>query len=145
MILGEITEVSAYVANMSSDLAGPETLVANLQFANGVMGHYSATYATGPKRQTELSIRGEAGYISVGDSGIKIQHGDETLNWGDGRTLTINAELRAFAEAIRNGGPNPNSPEEALQDLAVMEAILNSAERKQPVTVEQVLQAVASR
>jgi predicted dehydrogenase len=70
-----------------------------------------------------------------------IQRGDETIRHETARVFTIDAELKAFAEAIRSGGPNPNPPNEALQDLAVMEAIITSADRKQPVMVEQVLDA----
>ncbi len=139
LILGEITEVSARIANLSRDLTSPETLIANLQFANGVLGHYSVTYATGPKRHVELFIHGEAGRIWVDYDGIKLQHGDETRYQDSVPTLTINVELQAFAEAIRNGGPNPNPPAQALQDLAVMEAILEAANFNRSVAVAQVL------
>jgi predicted dehydrogenase len=44
-------------------------------------------------------------------------------------------ELRAFAQAIRQQAPHINTPEEADRDLAVIEALLQSAASRQTVAV----------
>ena len=42
---------------------------------------------------------------------------------------SVPKELLAFAAAIRDGEPHRNSPEEALLDVAVVEAMLRSARK----------------
>ena len=41
--------------------------------------------------------------------------------------ISVREELAAFIAAVRDGSPHRNSPQEALQDLAVVEAMLASA------------------
>ena len=47
----------------------------------------------------------------------------------------VERELAAFVRSIRTEESNLNSPEEGLKDLAVIEAILQSAESGQRVSV----------
>ena len=49
----------------------------------------------------------------------------------------VEAELEDFARAIRQGTPMRGTPEEALQDVLVVEAILESAETGQRVKPER--------
>jgi predicted dehydrogenase len=49
----------------------------------------------------------------------------------------VENELIAFAQSVRSGVPHANSPEEALRDLTVVEALLQAAEQGRVVTVEQ--------
>jgi predicted dehydrogenase len=50
----------------------------------------------------------------------------------------IGEELRAFAAAVRKGEPHRNTPQAALQDLIVIEAMLGSADSGASVPVERV-------
>ncbi|MCX6050770.1 MAG: hypothetical protein NT075_37245, partial [Chloroflexi bacterium] len=49
----------------------------------------------------------------------------------------VQKELAAFATAILEGTPHRNSAQEALRDLAVVEAMLEAAENGQRVAVHQ--------
>jgi predicted dehydrogenase len=137
MILGEIVEVSASTARISSDFDPGDTLVANLKFASGLLGTYSVSYAAGPSRFSSLSVRGESGTIRLEAQGIEIIHDKETRTLPSARTFTVDAEFRGFAEAIQTSKPHRSPPQQALQDLAVVEAMLDSAETGKRIIVEQ--------
>jgi predicted dehydrogenase len=49
----------------------------------------------------------------------------------------VELELLSFADTIRTQAPHRNSPDEALRDLAVIEALLTSAATGQPVSPVQ--------
>lgn len=136
MILGEIVDVHAYAARMSSDFNPGDTLVANLRFASGLLGQYSVTYAPGLTRSALLSVRGEGGSIQLG-ADIQIIQGKDLRTLPSAKTFTVDAEIVGFAEAIQAGKPHRGAAREALQDLAVVEAMLDSAETGKRIRVEQ--------
>ena len=144
-VLGEIESVSAIKAQMRSDLAPADTLSASLEFENGAIGSYSVTFASAEPHPTALHIAGERGNLR--DTLDKIEL---TV---DGRTDTINlsggkgvwAELKAFATAIRCGEEHRNPPHQALQDVAVFEAMLRSADINHRVAPENCLTFSVSR
>jgi predicted dehydrogenase len=139
MALGEIAEVSAYAAQADDNLGTLDTLTANLKFASGLLGNYSATYAPGPFRSTALIVRGETGRMTVNRQGIEIERTGGTETILSAEIWTVDEEFKAFAAAIREGKPHRNSPQQALQDLAVMEAMTDSAQNGQVTQVEQVV------
>ena len=47
----------------------------------------------------------------------------------------VERELIGFAAAIREGLPHRNTPDEALRDVAVIEAMLGSAHTEQAVRI----------
>lgn len=129
LIFGEIVEVSATV--------DADSLIANLTFASGLLGNYSVTYAAGSSRFITLSVRGENGGIRLDAQGIEVTSGKETRTLPSARTFTVDAEFVGFAEAIRDGKPHRSPAREALQDLAVVEAMLDSAESGKRISIEQ--------
>jgi predicted dehydrogenase len=50
----------------------------------------------------------------------------------------LRAELEGFAAAVRGERPYPITPEEILHGVAVFEAIVHSAERRQPVKIARI-------
>jgi predicted dehydrogenase len=139
LMLGEVVEVSAHTAHLSQYLNVPDTLVANLRFASGLLGQYSVTYAPGLTRVTNLIVRGEGGVLQLSDQEIVIQQGDSTRRLPVERVLTIDAQYRDFAAAIRTGQAPRSTPQAALRDLAVMQAMLTAAETGQRVIVADLL------
>ena len=139
LALGEIAEVSAFSTQASDDLGTQDTLTANLRFASGLLGNYSATYAAGPFRSTTLIVRGETGRMTADRQGIEIAREGDTEKIASQEIWLVDEEFKAFAAAIREGKPHRNTAQQALQDLAVMEAMTNSAGSGQVVQVEQVL------
>jgi predicted dehydrogenase len=137
-LLGEITQVSAITRQFRADLPPADALSATLQFENGVLGVYLANYAVKAPWPPVLYITGENGSLRVHRQDLEVTRGDTT------RTIPITAhqgirrELAAFAAAIRQGQAHRNSPEQALQDVMVVEAMLRSAETSCSVIPERI-------
>jgi predicted dehydrogenase len=137
LILGEIVQVSATTRQHSPDLPPADTVAATLAFANGVIGTYMATYATAAPWSPYLHISGTEGTLRVQRKEIELTRGGNTERIETAGFDGVEQELLAFAAAIRHGAPHRNTPDEALSDLAVIEAILESAATGQPVTPAQ--------
>lgn len=136
MLLGEIASVSAYVAQHRADLPPADTLTATLEFDSGAIGTYALTFAASVRGEDMLQIVGDQGSLDVSGQSVKLRKGkDTTVNSyaEDG----VRLELQAFAESIRAGVPHHNTPEQAVQDVAVIEAMLRSAAERQPVRPER--------
>ncbi len=82
---------------------------------------------------------GDNGALKLDNNAVYIrsESGERTLEFGE-RT-GVELELAAFAAAIRDGAAHINSPQQALQDVAVIEAILESAQSGQRINVEQIV------
>lgn len=132
-ILGEITAVSAITTQVRADLPPADTLSAVLEFDGGVQGTYNVTFAAGAPWPATLDIVGTDGALRVERSFIELARGADTGRIEFPPHQSVRAELAAFAGAVRAGEAHRNSPEEALRDLAVIEALLESAEAEQRV------------
>lgn len=145
MVAGEIAAVSAAVTQHRPDLPPSDTLSAALEFENGALGVYGVTYASGSPWPPSLRVVGEAGALRVHHHAIEItgEDGHTRRIEIEGRS-GIQNELAAFAAAIRHGTPHANTPAEGVQDVAVIEAIIRSAESGQRVAPERVIGAKKS-
>ncbi len=138
MILGEIREVSAFITQMRADLPPADTLSAALQFDSGLIGAYTVTYTTAAPWPPALHIVGERGAVRVHRGELQITRSGETTNLPIIAGKGVEWELAAFAAAIRHGSTHANTPEQALQDLAVVEAMLRSAESRRAIQPERI-------
>jgi len=136
LILGEITEVSATARLNSPDLPPADTIAATLRFAGGTTGVYLATYAISAPWPPRLHIGGSAGSLRVQRKEIELTREGKTERIETEGFDGVENELLAFADAIRRDTSHNNSPNEALNDLAVVEAMLTSAASGQPVRPE---------
>jgi len=128
LILGEIASVSAIAGSIRSDLPPWDTLQAALAFASGTTGVYSLTYAQAAPWEPALDIVGDAGALRVRLGALELTSGGATQRSELPAPRGVVEELRAFAAAIRDGAPHRNAPAQAVQDVAVIEAMLRSAE-----------------
>ena len=135
LILGEIAAVSAVSASFRPDLPPADTLNAALMFASGCTGMYSITHAVGAPWDTTLDIAGEGGAMRIGTGRIELTSGSDTQTIDVPSARGIEGEFAAFAAAIRSGEAHRNTPQQAAQDVAVIEAMLRSAETGQRVAV----------
>ena len=136
MIAGEITAVAAHAAQLTPDLPPADLLTASLQFANGALGAYLTCYAAATPWDAPLTLVGDRGSLRVARGRVEVadaQGAVETITCGVYNG--VERELAAFAAAIREGAPHRNTPEEALRDVAVVEAMLGSARTEQTVRV----------
>lgn len=139
ILLGEIESVSALTAAHRPELPPADTMCVALRFASGVIGTYMITYAAGSDLGTDsVHVGGSEGSLRVSRGELLLRRGEEESERQEFNVLiSVREELAAFAAAVRSGSDHGNSPQEALQDLAVVEAMLNSARTEELVRVEQ--------
>lgn len=127
LVLGEIAEVTAHATQHDPSLPPADTLTATLRFESGALGSYTVTYAAAAPWPPLLHIIGTHGALAVQRREVTVTAGGDTRLIECSGFDGIEKELAAFAAAIRQGAAHRNSPQEALQDLAVMEALLLAA------------------
>lgn len=136
MVLGEIVRVSAFTALMRADFLPADTICANMQFASGIIGSYSVNYGSSAFWTSGLTINGEKGYLSAWRDAITLNVSGETRTIKSSGLMTVNTEFEEFAAAILSGGEHRGAPIEGLRDVAVIEAMLRSAEAGQSIAPE---------
>jgi predicted dehydrogenase len=128
LILGEVKSVSATVVQHREDLPPSDTVVAVLCFIDGAVGAFARTYAVEAHWHRGLHIAGGRGALRVDRGEIEL-----TVRDSPRQVLTTKRnnggpdQLRAFAEAIRASAPHRNTPQEALRDVAVIEAMFRAS------------------
>lgn len=127
LIVGEIAEVSAQAVQRHPGLPPVDTLAAGLRFDNGAVGSYTVSYAAASPWPPVLHVIGASGALSVQRRVLEVTSGGETRRIDCDGFDGVQKELAAFAAAIRQGTAHRNTPQEALQDLAVMESLLLAA------------------
>lgn len=137
LVVGEISHVGAFTAQMRPDLPPADTLTAALQFERGLIGSYSVTYANTAPFPSHLTIIGERGAMQVNRDFLEVTVDGLTRRETLAPSQGVTDELSAFAKAVRDGAAHRNSPRQALQDVAVVEAMLRSAEIGARVKVER--------
>jgi predicted dehydrogenase len=136
-VLGEITHVNAAVTQMRADLPPADTLVAAFQFEGGFIGSFTISFAAASPFGSLFTVVGDQGALRVDWGKVEISNGGETRSEPVSGIGTMQAELTAFADVIRDGKPShAGSPLEALRDVAVIEAILRSGEMGYRVEVD---------
>jgi predicted dehydrogenase len=135
MLVGEIQTVSASSKQVEPRLNPADTLAAQLRFANGAVGTYLVSYGVGVPWPPYFFVVGERGALCVQRGEVEVTVEGQTQRHTYPKYDGVENELIAFADAVRTGAPYANSPQEALCDLAVVEALLQAAEQGQVVTV----------
>jgi predicted dehydrogenase len=128
LIMGEIESVAAHVTQVSPDLLPADTLTASLRFANGAVGSFLITFGAATPWGAPLTVVGERGSLRVERGRIELAALDGSVQVTECAKLNgVDRELAAFADAVQFGTGHHNTPEEGLRDMAVIEAMLQSA------------------
>jgi predicted dehydrogenase len=140
-LLGEVSDIAAFAAEVRPDIPPHDTIAATMHFDSGCIGTYTITYSGDSPYEELLTIVGEKGALKVGFqkvdvSGVPDVTGEIIQSF---KMNTIQAELENFADAILNGATLIATPEQAVQDVALLEAILKSAETGQVVKPERIV------
>jgi predicted dehydrogenase len=115
-----------------------DLFVGVMKFANGAIGVLDINWLTPTKRRT-LTVTGERGmyaadYLSqdlvftANPAAPSVSEG-EVVRRLVTRREPLAVELEAFAAAVRDGGPPPVEPREALVALLLARAMVDAAER----------------
>ena len=134
-LLGEVESVSACVEQFSADLPPADSLVASLRFVSGALATYAVTYATGAAWNPPLVVAGTEGSLRVDRGVLEVESGGVVTTRAAALRNGIEGELFAFHRWVTAGDGCLNTPQQALRDLAVVEAMLESAARGVQVAV----------
>ena len=139
LVLGEVAAVSAQAVAQRDDLPPADTLTASLRFDSGALASYSITYAGGAPWYGPLQLVGERGAVRLmRDGAVEVTTDGQTETVQVAAFDGIQREFAAFAAAVLDGAPHRNTPDQAVQDVAVVEALLRShqtGQRVNPVRV----------
>jgi predicted dehydrogenase len=125
------TAVTAYTTLLQPHLPPADTITSIWQTAAGVPGTFAMSFGT-TWSGSEFSVACENGSVAVTGKKVEVRQGlqkdgNSTVKEFEGDN--VKAEVKAWAESITNGKPNPyQSPEQALGDLEILEKMLKSGE-----------------
>lgn len=122
--------ISAITSSRAEHIPSADTMAATVEWENGIQGTISCTYACSYLKY-ELEVIGTEGSVILqrkldGPGYNLIVNNNEVQEFGFGG---LDAEFWSFAEACENSSRKEchrNSPEEAMMDLALVEACLDS-------------------
>ena len=133
IIMGEVDSVSAFVTQVRPDLPPADTLSATLRFANGAFGVYTQTFAADGPWDSFAHVIGDQGALRVNPHRLEVTAGGRTTSH-DYEIDNVQAELADFARVIGHSQPLRSSPAEALKDIALLEAMFESARTRRVAT-----------
>ena len=140
MVNSPVTEVHGLSACLNPALSNgqPDTLLLQIRFENGVIGHMTLGYSGIDRESRKPKIYGDAGTLVLFSDHIEVwaPTGDVQRipleNTGHG----FEEEWDDFHAAVTAGAQPSGTAEESLLDLAVIEAGLTAAEQRRCVPLD---------
>lgn len=133
-----ISTISAFTAQLQEHLPPVDTMNSVLQLENGASGTLSISFGT-TDTGSEYLVACEKGSVHVARGKVTVtKDGKEEVKEFNDEGNGVKQEIKAWATSLEKGRRNESqSPFEALQDLKVLEACLNSGEHGgKPVKIE---------
>ncbi len=127
LLLGEVEAVQAWVTQARADLPPADTMTATLRFVSGALATYMVTFAAALNSQPPLEIMGAAGRLRIDRGFVEWTRDGETRVEEAPARDGVENEIAAFVDAVLLGAPHLNTPEEGVADVAVVQAMLQSA------------------
>lgn len=128
MLAGPVTTVQGLVTTFHSGDEVPDTILANLRFATGAVGHL--TYATDVHRREQSPVRvyGTEGTLEIHDDRIVLSNldGEQEIP-SAGEPTGLDQEFADFYTCVTTGKRPDVAPEDALRDLEVIDAAIRSS------------------
>jgi len=135
--MGEIESVSAFVTQVRDDLPPADTFSATFRFASGAFGIWTMTFANQTPFDGPIQIIGERGNLRATFRQLEVSRTGEESTGQTFEVDNIQAELTDFARVIA-GAELHSTPAEALRDVAVIHAILESGRTGRAVQPERI-------
>ena len=138
-----ITHIAALASQLQPHLNPRDTIHSVMQITNQNNGTFSLSFGAEYKREFEVQVVTDKGTVTVTPTAVTLLHrgSNGEMNSKDRpfkpmNSHAIRSEIVAFAEAINTGKMDARAaPEEALADLKVLQAMLESAENRNTVKV----------
>ncbi|KAF2161003.1 hypothetical protein M409DRAFT_70077 [Zasmidium cellare ATCC 36951] len=127
---GQVRRVSAFTTSLAEHLPPVDTVAATLQLENGSAGTVSISFGS-TFFDGEWSVACEGGTVSANafTSELKMKPlgGDEKVSSVPDAQHNVSQEVAAWVKSIQSGEVESRlRPEEALADVEIIEAMLNS-------------------
>jgi predicted dehydrogenase len=141
-LIGPIHRVSGFVSKLSGPMEADDVVTAAVEFESGALGYLGGSFIT-PSRNF-LQIHGTEGVVLVDEEGGATYYqkrGTEKLvpqplpDADTQRADSLTEEMDEFATCIQNGTKPEVGGEEGMAAVAVIEAIVRSAEAGSPVNI----------
>ncbi|AYG62532.1 Gfo/Idh/MocA family protein [Rhizobium jaguaris] len=135
-LMGRATDVRVVCENLASSIPQGDTMSAHIRFAGGGTAYVSATLAT--PFVSRFAVYGTDGWIEVRDKAhVEAPDGWVVTEGWKNQPITVREvapaepvrdNLRAFARAIRGEADYPITGEDMISNIALLEAIVRSAQ-----------------
>ncbi|MGY8938070.1 MAG: Gfo/Idh/MocA family protein [Alphaproteobacteria bacterium] len=142
-MFGPVDEVYAQVAHRVATQENGDVVMAQIRFKSGALGYLNATMVT--PFYMRFQVFGSDAWVEARDSAHPEHGGITTLTvckkGGTPKSRTMTASntvldnLECFADAVAGKAPYINTHEQMIGNIAVLEAITNSASARQVVTL----------
>lgn len=145
-LVGPVRRVTAFISNICGKAEADDVITAAVEFESGALGYLGGSFLT-PTRNF-LQIHGTEGVVLVDEEGGAAYYqkkGSTTLeklplpDADQQRNDSLAEELDEFASCIQTGQRPEVTGEEGMASLAMIEAILKSAESGAPVEIKDIL------
>ncbi|KAF2189036.1 NAD(P)-binding protein [Zopfia rhizophila CBS 207.26] len=125
-----VVKTSAFTAQLQEHLPPIDTLDATVQLKNGAPGTLSMSFGTTFKG-SEYAVACEKGTVSVSKGTVTVtKDGKEEVKSFPDEGNGVKQEIKAWGESLVKGQVDARqTPEEALKDLELLEAMLTSGEK----------------
>jgi predicted dehydrogenase/FAD/FMN-containing dehydrogenase len=149
-VVGEIARVSATTSQRLAHLPPVDTVTAAMTFVDGAEGAFQLSFAAAPQDGTPpvLTLIGAHGSLQADffSNVIRLRAGgpEQVFKVPDDPWVQggVYQNLAHCLNALRYDAPLRSSPADAMRDVAVIEAILQSGESGQAVTVASLYPAL---
>jgi predicted dehydrogenase len=139
-MMGEVESVLAFVTQVREDLPPADSLSATLRFESGALGIFAKTFAAEGPWDRFAHVIGDGGALRVNSGRLEVtSEGKTTRQAFD--IDNVRAELADFACVVREGKALHSTPEQALQDVAILEAMFDSARQGRAVQPARIVAA----
>ncbi len=140
-LFGTVASVYCQSVNRVVEADIDDTTSVLLRFDSGVTGYIAVMVAARP--DLHFAVRGTDATVVISPRSynhlevLPFEGAPENIVYGDYNIEAdvLNAELEAFAVAAEGGAPYPIPQDQIIHGVAVLEAIIKSAETKAPVDV----------
>jgi predicted dehydrogenase len=145
-LVGPVKRVTAFMSKVCGKAEADDVISAAVEFESGALGYLGGSFLT-PSREF-LQIHGTEGVVLVdqeGGSAYYQKKGTRNLvkqplsDADTQRRDSLAEEIDEFASCIQEGGRPEVTGEEGLAAVAVIEAIVKSAESGSPVEIKGLL------
>ncbi len=149
-VVGEVDRVSASVSQRRTHLPPADSVTAVINFANGTEGGFQLSFAASPQdaRPPTLTVTGSKGslHVDLFSNVIRLRDssGERIVGVPDDPWVQggVYGTIAHCVDALRHKSTLLSSPSEALRDVAVVEAMLQSSREGRPVVASSLYPAL---